>query len=216
MGRRLSCAEVSIDRAALLGCTACPRLAAFLAEARARDPDYHARPVPPWGDPAPRVLYVGLAPGYEGANRTGKPFTGDVSGKWVYEALHAQGQAVSPEPGAVLIGAAITNAVKCCPPLNKPTAAEVHTCRDRWLAEEIAGSPARVIVAFGALAFGSVLTVARQRVPFAHGAEVEVEIGGRARLLVGSYHPSPLNTRTGRLTRPMFEEVLRLADERAS
>ncbi|MFZ5475597.1 MAG: uracil-DNA glycosylase family protein [Myxococcota bacterium] len=204
---------MAIDRVALLGCTACPRLAAFLADARARDPDYHARPVPPWGDPAARVLYVGLAPGYEGANRTGKPFSGDVSGEWVYGALAARGQAASPEPGSELAGAAITNAVKCCPPLNRPTAAEVRTCREKWLRAEVCGSPARVIVAFGSVAFRSVLALARQRVPFAHGAEVDVEIGGEPRVLLGCYHPSPLNTRTGRMSRGMFDAVLdRAAD----
>ncbi len=192
----------------VLACTACPRLAAFLAEARAREPaDWHNRPVAPYGDPAPRVLVVGLAPGYRGANRTGIPFLGDRSGAWLYRALAAAGFATSEAPGAPLVGARITNAVKCVPPANRPTGAEIRTCRERWLAGEIAVTPARVWLALGGIAHDTLLAAAgvpRRAHPFAHGAEHA--LGGGV-MLLDAYHPSPLNTQTGRITRGAFEAV---------
>jgi uracil-DNA glycosylase family 4 len=197
----------------LATCTACPRLAAFVAEARAQHPDWHAAPVPPWGPADAAVVCVGLAPGYRGANRTGRPFSGDQSGSWVYGALHAMGWARSADPleaGGALCGARITNAVKCVPPQNKPTPAEQRTCRERWLRAELVDGPARVFVAFGAVAHDALLGLAgvsRSAHPFTHGAEHRFELGGRPRVLLDSFHPSPLNTQTGRMTRDQFHAV---------
>lgn len=189
-------------------CTACPRLAAFVAEARAAHPDWHAAPVPPWGDGDGALLVVGLAPGLRGANRTGKPFCGDQSGAWVYGALHRAGWAATPEPGTTLTGATITNAVKCVPPQNKPTPGEITTCRQLWLREEIASSPASVIVALGRVAWDTLRALAGGEGPaFAHQVEHRLSLGGRFRWLLGSYHPSPLNTRTGRLSAAAFDAV---------
>ncbi len=127
-------------------CRRCPRLAAFLDEGRARHPGYHCAPVAPFGDGQPRLLIVGLAPGFHGANATGRPFTGDYAGVLLYETLHAFGWASAPvsssrDDGLVLTGARITNAVKCVPPGNKPTPAEIATCND-FLRAELAGLPA--------------------------------------------------------------------------
>ena len=200
-----------IDRDAVLACTACPRLAAFLAEARQRDPEFHNRPVPPWGLPDAAIVVVGLAPGYRGANRTGKPFCGDVSGAWVYETLFRYGLATSAEPGATVLDACITNAVKCCPPANRPLPIEIRTCRERWLVHEL--DEARVVVAFGGIAHASVLKAAGGKGTFAHLAEHSLS-GGRT--LLDSFHPSPLNTYTGRMSRAAFEAVFARARELTS
>ena len=207
---------------ALLGCDACPRLAAFLAESRAAHGDWHNRPVPPWGPSDARVVFIGLAPGLRGANRTGRPFCGDQSGHWVYAALHAMGWAESPDPlvaGGALVGAQVTNAVKCVPPANKPTPEEQRTCREHWLADELSSASANVFVAFGNVAHAAVLACAgaQKRVhPFAHGAEHLVTLGGRPRTLIDCFHPSPLNTQTGRMTREQFLAVFLRAKELSS
>jgi uracil-DNA glycosylase family 4 len=194
-------------------CRRCPRLVAFLDEGRARHPGYHCAPVAPFGDPRPRLLIVGLAPGFHGANATGRPFTGDYAGVLLYQTLHRYGWASAPvssslDDGLVLMGARITNAVKCVPPENKPTPAEIATCNG-FLRAELDGLPAvAVILALGAIAHGAVLRAQGLRASackFAHGAEHRLP-GGR--VLVDSYHCSRYNTNTRRLTEEMFREVV--------
>jgi uracil-DNA glycosylase family 4 len=196
----------------LLDCRACPRLAGFLADCRSAQPDYFARPVPPFGDPKATFLVVGLAPGYNGANRTGRPFTGDYAGVLLYSTLHRFGyasrpQSVSADDGLELTGCRITNAVKCVPPENKPETVEIKTC-NRYLADELAASPeARVILALGLVAHNAVLqalTLKRSACKFTHGARHVLPDG---RILHDSYHCSRYNTQTGRLTEPAFHAV---------
>ena len=195
-------------------CTACPRLAGFLADVRCSHPGYHARPVAPFGDPAARLLIVGLAPGMHGANRTGRPFTGDYAGILLYETLHRFGFSNRPESVAVgdgleLKDCRITNAVKCLPPENKPETAEIKTC-NRFLAEELAASPdVRVILALGLVAHKAVLMATGRRqasLDFAHGTRHDL---GDGRILVDSYHCSRYNTQTRRLTAEGFHDVFR-------
>lgn len=196
-----------------LQCRRCARLADFLASVRARHPDYHAAPVAPFGDPAARVLVVGLAPGMHGANRSGRPFTGDHAGILLYETLHRYGFAsaavsVSADDGLRLSGCRITNAVKCLPPENRPTTEEVRTCNG-YLAAELAALPAQpVVLALGGVAHKAVLRargLKQSAWPFAHGAEHLLP--GEVRL-VDSYHCSRYNTQTGRLTSAMFADVV--------
>jgi uracil-DNA glycosylase family 4 len=201
-------------------CRRCSRLAGFLDEGRARHPDYHCAPVAPFGDASPRLLVVGLAPGFHGANRTGRPFTGDHAGLLLYETLHRCGwasasESVSSGDGLELHGCRITNAVKCVPPQNKPLPAEIALCND-FLAGEIAQLGAgTVVLALGAIAHAAVLRALRLKpraLPFAHGAEYELP-GGR--MLIDSYHCSRYNTQTRRLTTGMFRAVLERATELA-
>lgn len=205
----------------LYDCVACPRLADFLAGSQARDPGFYAHPVPACGDPEGPVLVVGLAPGYRGANRTGLPFCGDASGRWLYRELHARGWASDPDPeacGGVLRGVALTNIVKCCPPRNLPTGEEVRTCRELWLRDEVERHPARVLIALGGVAHRALVDLAgarRAELPFAHGAEHRVVVG-RPRVLIDCFHPSPQNTNTGRLTEAMFAAVFGRAAEVAA
>lgn len=197
---------------ALSACIACPRLVATREASRLAEPTWHNAPVPPWGPDDAALLVVGLAPGRRGANRTGRPFCGDESGRWVYGALHRAGFATSPEPGSPLVGATLTNAVRCLPPGNRPTTVEIATCRERWLGPELLASPARVVLALGRVAFASICRLAgRSDLPFAHGAAAPVAVGGRERLLLASFHPSPLNTRTGRLDAAGFDAVFAAA-----
>ena len=195
------------------GCRRCTRLAEFLDEGRARHPGYHCAPVAPFGDPAPRLLIVGLAPGFHGANATGRPFTGDYAGVLLYETLHRHGWASRPvsvarDDGLELTGCRITNAVKCVPPGNKPTPAEIATC-NAFLGRELESLPAAtVILALGAIAHGAVLRsrgLAATRWRFAHAAEHRLPDG---RVLVDSYHCSRYNTNTRRLTPAMFDAVV--------
>jgi len=195
------------------GCRRCPRLAEFLEEGRVRHPGYHCAPVAPFGDPAPRLLVVGLAPGFHGANATGRPFTGDHAGLLLYETLYACGWASAPvsraaDDGLRLRGARITNAVKCVPPGNRPTPAEIATCNG-FLAAELAVLPASaVVLALGAIAHGAVLRALGAKASqfrFGHGAE-HVLPGGQ--VLVDSYHCSRYNTSTRRLTAEMFRETV--------
>lgn len=193
-------------------CTRCPRLATFLADIRLERPDYFARPVPPFGDPKPKLLIVGLAPGMHGANRTGRPFTGDYAGILLYETLHRFGYASAPESvavedGLVLMGARITNAVKCLPPQNKPETSEIQTCNE-FLAAELADLPMDTIVlALGTIAHNAVLRATGHKVSaykFGHAAEHRLSDG---RILIDSYHCSRYNTQTKRLTPAMFAAV---------
>lgn len=197
-------------------CTDCPRLAKQLVLVRRQHPDYFAQPVPPFGARHPRLLIVGLAPGMHGANRTGRPFTGDHAGILLYETLHRLGfanQAVSVSAGdrLRLRHCRITNAVKCLPPQNKPTPEEIRTC-NRYLAAELVGlKTGSVILALGRIAHESVLMalgLRRSAFPFAHAASHELP---RAMRLIDSYHCSRYNTQTRRLTPAMFEKVLRQA-----
>jgi uracil-DNA glycosylase family 4 len=195
------------------GCTDCPRLAGFLAQVRARHPDYYARPVPPFGAEAPRILIVGLAPGLHGANRSGRPFTGDFAGILLYETLHAHGLAsaatsVSVTDGLRLEHARITNAVKCLPPANKPLPAEIRHCNHYLAAELEALASVRVILALGRVAHEAVLMALGQRragLPFGHGREHALP---GERVLIDSYHCSRYNTQTRRLTAAMFGDVV--------
>ncbi len=192
-------------------CRRCPRLAAFLDGVGRDHPDYHARPVPPFGDPRARLLVVGLAPGLHGANATGRPFTGDHAGILLYATLHRFGYASRPvstaaDDGLELRGCRITNAVKCLPPQNKPTGPEIRACNP-FLAAELTGLPeGAVVLALGRIAHDAVLDAAgvrRGRFAFAHAAEHHL---GAFRL-VDSYHCSRYNTNTRRLTPAMFDAV---------
>jgi uracil-DNA glycosylase len=193
-------------------CRDCPRLARHLDRIRHDHPGYHARPVAPFGPDRAELLVVGLAPGLHGANRTGRPFTGDHAGILLYRTLHRCGFAshegsADPDDGLELIGCRVTNAVKCLPPQNKPQPDEVRRC-NRYLSAEIAGAGPRAILALGAIAHRAVLTafgLAQGRHRFAHHAVHELP-GAR---LFDSYHCSRYNTQTKRLTAPMFEAVVR-------
>ena len=196
-----------------LGCKRCPRLVAFLDAVRSNEPSYHCRPVAPFGDPGARLLLVGLAPGMHGANRSGRPFTGDHAGILLYETLHKFGFASRPvstgvDDGLELIDARITNAVKCLPPANKPLPLEIRVCND-FLRAELEQSPrVRVILALGAVAHSAVLRAGGMRSVahrFAHAGEHDL---GGGRVLLDSYHCSRYNTQTRRLTTSMFESVV--------
>ncbi len=193
-------------------CPLCPRLAAFRAAQRAAHPEWHNAPVPPFGDDRAELLIVGLAPGLKGANRTGRPFTGDHAGGLLYATLQkfglAEGDyAARPDDGLALVRARITNAVRCVPPQNRPLPGEIAACRG-FLVAEIASLPRlRAMVALGGIAHDAVLAalgLRRASLPFAHGALHDLPEG---RLLADSYHCSRLNTNTGRLSAAMFEAV---------
>jgi len=194
-------------------CRRCPRLAAFLDEVRVEEPDYHCRPVPPFGDPEAQLLIVGLAPGRHGANRTGRPFTGDHAGILLYATLHKFGLASGPistaaDDGLRLLNARITNSVKCLPPANKPLPLEIKVCNDFLRAELEQSRSARVILALGAIAHAAVLRACglpNGAHRFAHAAEHSLT---GDRVLLDSYHCSRYNTQTRRLTTPMFEGVI--------
>ncbi len=201
-------------------CRACPRLAAHLDRVSETHPDYHARPVDAFGDAAPRLLIVGLAPGMHGANRTGRPFTGDYAGILLYKTLHdlglaTQPEATTPDDGLRLIGCRITNAVKCLPPENKPTSHEIRRC-NCYLRAEIEALPAEaVMLALGAVAHRAVLMaldLRPSRFPFAHGKVHRLAAGRR---LVDSYHCSRYNTQTRRLSPAMFKRALKRARDLA-
>ena len=201
-------------------CRRCPRLAAFLDAVQVEEPGYYCRPVPPFGDPGARLVLVGLAPGMHGANRTGRPFTGDHAGILLYRTLYKFGLASAPESlaaddGLKLIDARITNSVKCLPPANKPLPAEVKECNAYLKAEFKASLNARVFLALGAIAHTAVLRaydLQSARFRFAHGAQHEL---GDGRLLLDSYHCSRYNTQTRRLTTPMFEAIIEKARDLA-
>ncbi len=193
-------------------CPLCPRLASLRVRMRGVEPLWHNAPVPAFGGVDARLLVVGLAPGLNGASRTGRPFTGDYAGDLLYATLQRFGFAEgdygkSPDDGLRLVDCRITNAVRCVPPENKPTTAEIAACRP-FLEAEIAALPTlRAILALGLIAHNAVLTAfgeRRSRWPFAHGARHPLPNG---LLLADSYHCSRYNTNTGRLTEAMFQEV---------
>jgi uracil-DNA glycosylase family 4 len=196
-------------------CPLCPRLAACRQELRRTEPEWLNAPVPAWGDPHAWLAIVGLAPGLRGANRTGRPFTGDDAGDFLFAALTRAGLTSGTferriDDGFALHGAMIVNAVKCWPPQNKPAPEEIATCR-RFLAAQLAElTGVRVILALGKIAHDSVLRLHGLRLadhPFAHGAEHRLD----GRVLLDSYHCSRQNTRTGKLTPAMFATVIERA-----
>jgi uracil-DNA glycosylase len=201
-------------------CRRCPRLAAFLDAVKAEEPNYYCRPVPPFGAANARIVLVGLAPGMHGANRTGRPFTGDHAGILLYRTLFKFGLASAPESIAAddplrLIDARITNAVKCLPPANKPLPAEVKECNAYLQAELKASHSARVFLALGAIAHAAVLRAYGFKIGqfrFAHAAEHDL---GDGRVLLDSYHCSRYNTQTRRLTTDMFEAIIKRAQDLA-
>jgi uracil-DNA glycosylase len=194
-------------------CSLCPRLAEFRAAQRHAHPGWFNAPVPSFGETSAELLIVGLAPGLRGANRTGRPFTGDFAGDLLYHSLGKFGLAIGsygadPSDGLALQRARVTNAVRCVPPQNRPEPAEIDACR-RFLAAELAAMPRlKAILALGAIAHGTVLAASglrRASYPFAHGAVHKLPDGT---VLADSYHCSRLNTNTGRLTTAMFESVV--------
>ncbi len=197
-------------------CTLCPRLASYRGDNRAASPDWFNAPVPAFGPLSARLLVVGLAPGLRGANRTGRPFTGDYAGDLLYATLARFGFArgsygQSADDGLALSDCRITNAVRCVPPENKPVGAEITACRP-FLEREIAAmSRLAVIVALGTVAHGATLAALGQRKSawrFAHGAQHALPNGI---VLADSYHCSRYNTNTGRLSEEMFHAVFEAA-----
>jgi uracil-DNA glycosylase family 4 len=211
----------------VVGCTRCPRLVVYREQIarekrRAyRDHEYWGKPVPGFGDPEASVLILGLAPGAHGSNRTGRPFTGDSSGNFMYPVLHDAGFALLPtalasDDGQVLTGLYITAAGRCAPPDNKPLPIELANCAP-FLEREIEGlKNLRVIVALGRIGFEAYLNylmrrkviASKREYEFRHGAQYAMSDG---RVLLASYHPSNQNTQTGKLTRPMFVDIFREA-----
>ncbi len=226
-------AKLTAIQHAIVACERCPRLRAYCAEiARTkkrayRDQTYWARPVPAFGDPDARIALVGLAPGAHGSNRTGRMFTGDSSGVWLYRALHRAGFANQPtqvdgNDGMVLHDVLITAALRCAPPGNKPAPAELRECLPYLEAELATLGRLRVIVGLGALgaraatlALGGAGYRFGRKPVFAHGAEAEATRAEAPRrvILIHSYHPSRQNTNTGVLTEPMLDAVFRRARE---
>jgi uracil-DNA glycosylase family 4 len=217
----------------IIACTRCPRLVAYREQIarekrRAyRDQEYWGKPVPGFGDPKARVLIIGLAPGAHGSNRTGRPFTGDASGKFMFPVLYETGFASQPNAiarndGLTLKDLYITAAVRCAPPANKPTPQELANC-SHFLDREMAGlEKVKVVVALGKIGFDAYLNYLQRRgqlaskkaYVFKHGASYRLPDG---KVLLASYHPSNQNTQTGKLTRTMFVKIFkdaaRLADE---
>ena len=207
----------------IVACRACPRLVEWREEvarekrAAYRDQEYWGRPVPGFGDPYARLVIVGLAPAAHGANRTGRVFTGDRSGDWLFGAMHRAGFANQPtaehrDDGLALLDAYVLAAVRCPPPKNRPTTGERDRCRP-FLERELALLPhKRVLLALGGWALGVLASVEglRPRPKFGHGAEFELPDG---RVVLCSYHPSQQNTFTRRLTEPMFDAVFARARE---
>ncbi|GAA3674074.1 uracil-DNA glycosylase [Nonomuraea antimicrobica] len=208
-------------------CRACPRLVTWreeVAQVKRRafaDETYWGRPVPGWGAERPSILLVGLAPAAHGGNRTGRIFTGDRSGDWLFASLHRSGLATQETSthagdGQKLLGTRVLASVRCAPPANKPTPEEKAACFP-WMAREMAlvAPTVRVVVALGGYAWQAMwpalkdagYTLPRSRPAFGHGAEVEVRHGGSPVTLIGCYHPSQQNTFTGRVTAQMLDEI---------
>lgn len=195
-----------------INCRQCARLATFLDDVKAKNPTYFCKPVPPFGDANAKLVIVGLAPGMHGANRTGRPFTGDFAGVLLYETLHKYGFATQPQSTLAddslrLINCRITNAVKCLPPENKPLPAEITTCNQFLAAELQQLATNSVILALGNVAHLAVLKAFGLKIKdykFGHAAQHALPNG---QFLVDSYHCSRYNTQTKRLTEAMFHEV---------
>ena len=201
------------EACAIAECRRCRRLSDHLTHVRAEFPEYYARPVAPFGDANPKLLIVGLAPGMHGANRTGRPFTGDFAGILLYKTLYNHNLVNIPvvtgiDDGLKLNACRITNAVKCLPPQNKPLPDEIHRCND-YLRDEISVLPQRAaILALGGIAHNAVLEavgIKKKDYPFGHGLIHKLP-GGRT--LFDSYHCSRYNTQTRRLTESMFDKVM--------
>ena len=193
-------------------CSACPRLSGFLVQLQEQYPEYHNRPVAPFGAEDARLLIVGLAPGMHGANASGRPFTGDHAGLLLYRTLHEHGfasasESLSADDGLELIDCRITNAVKCLPPQNKPVGSEIRNC-NTYLRRELAVlDEGSIIIALGGIAHRAVISALDLKQvthPFGHAAEHELP---QNRLLIDSYHCSRYNTQTRRLTESMFRQV---------
>ncbi|MGB7405141.1 MAG: uracil-DNA glycosylase [Pacificimonas sp.] len=198
-------------------CPLCPRLVAFREEQQAAHPDWHNAPVEGWGDPEAWLCFVGLAPGLRGANATGRPFTGDWAGDLLFGTLADFGwtegkYAGHADDGFRLKGAYISNAVRCVPPQNKPTPAEITACRPFLIQQLEALAKVRVLIALGLIAHQSTLKsygLTQSHFKFGHGAQHRLPDG---RLMIDSYHCSRYNTNTGRLTPEMFADVFRAAE----
>jgi uracil-DNA glycosylase family 4 len=227
--RRKSRDDIDRVAAEIIMCSCCPRLVAWREEAaenppaRYRGEAYWAKPVPGFGDPQARLLLVGLAPAAHGGNRTGRVFTGDRSGDWLFRALHKAGFASQPtsthkDDGLKLQDAYITAACRCAPPANKPLPEELSNCRPFLLRELELLKSLRVILGLGKIGFDTAFDALRSlgktnlksRPKFAHGAQVQV---GENLTLLGTFHPSQQNTFTGKLTEPMFDRVFERARE---
>jgi uracil-DNA glycosylase family 4 len=222
---------LKVLNAEVIVCTRCPRLVVYREQIarekrRAyRDCEYWGRPVPGFGDPHARVLVLGLAPGAHGSNRTGRPFTGDASGNFMYPVLHETGFANQPtatdrNDGLVLLNLYITAAARCAPPDNKPLPEELANCAS-FLERELEGlRDLRVVVALGRIAFDAYLNylmrkkliVGKREYAFRHGAEYALPDG---HVFLASYHPSKQNTQTGKLTKEMFRKIFKRARELA-
>ncbi len=201
-----------------ISCRQCPRLVSFRDAVARKNPGYYCRPVPSFGDREARLLVVGLAPGMHGANRTGRPFTGDYAGVLLYETLHKFGfasraESLAADDGLQLLDCRITNAVKCLPPDNKPVGSEINTCNS-FLASELETLPeSAVVLALGGIAHRAVIkAVAGRQADFRFAHAAEHHVNDRF-LLLDCYHCSRYNTNTGRLTRDMFHAVFKRATE---
>jgi uracil-DNA glycosylase family 4 len=219
----------SIERA-VVACTRCPELLAYAAlVAREKKPAhatcaYWGKPVPAFGRSDARLIIVGLAPGAHGSNRTGRPFTGDASGDFLYPALHragfaTQARAIDRNDGLELIDCVITAALRCAPPQNKPTPQQLRNCFPYLVEEFEALSRLRAAIGLGSIGFAAILKTFREtgwalephRPVFAHGAEAIATRGRRTIAVIASYHPSRQNTNTGVLTKPMFDAIFKRA-----
>jgi uracil-DNA glycosylase family 4 len=211
-------------------CHKCPKLVAYLKEVsshkpkRFRDWDYWSKPLPSFGDPDARVLIVGLAPAAQGGNRTGRMFTGDRSGEWLFNALYQFGSAnqlnsLQRDDGFKLDDCYITATIRCAPPKNKPLPEEIENCRPYFLKELDLLKNIKVIVPLGQIAFTQTLRSLRLKgydvppLPFGHGKSYTIPPGDRLQTisLITTYHPSQQNTQTGKLTRLMFHNIFRMA-----
>jgi uracil-DNA glycosylase family 4 len=241
--------EVELGRLqrVVIQCRKCPRLVSYLQEVPQHKPKrfqhwgYWSKPLPSFGDPNARVLIIGLAPAAQGGNRTGRMFTGDRSGEWLFAALHRFGFANQPnsirrDDGFKLNDCYITATIRCAPPKNKPLPEEIENCRSYFLNELDLLRNARVLVPLGQIAFTQTIKSLRLKgynippLSFGHGKTYTISMGGRPRTLSGrcmnrpdelrticlitSYHPSQQNTQTGRLTRPMFHRVFRIVRDK--
>lgn len=209
--------ELAVLQSKIVACTLCPRLRDYIREvARVKrraylDQDYWGKPVPSFGDPEARLLILGLAPGAHGANRTGRMFTGDKSGEFLYRALYETGFASQPtgvarEDGLKLTGAYISASAHCAPPDNKPSREELRNCRPYFEQELKLLKNVRVVVALGRIAFDTYLSIVGERAKFGHNV-----VHNLTPKLIASYHPSQQNTSTGKLTAAMLREVFEQA-----